>query len=123
LCNFSVLLITWDSEEQIIIEVKSYTEMSWRRFYGFEICRSVNSTKRSTATRSKGQLAGLHSWHIAKFNGYTTLCRDHFGEARFVVVLFCVAHFVAGSFWSGPFWREFHENNFFFCFCFNFFNL
>jgi len=48
--------------------------------------------------------------------GYTTLWRDHFGAARFVVALFGVTHFVADPFWSRPFWREFHENNFFFKF-------
>jgi len=45
--------------------------------------------------------------------GYTTLFRDHFGAARFVVAFFGIAHFVAGPFGSGRFWREFHENNFF----------
>jgi len=45
--------------------------------------------------------------------GYTTLWRDHFGAARFVVALFDIAHFVAGPFWNEPFWRNFHENNFF----------
>jgi len=50
-----------------------------------------------------------------------TLWCDQFGMARFVA-LFGVAHFVAGPYWSRPFWREFHENNFFFCFLFQFFN-
>jgi len=40
-----------------------------------------------------------------------TLWHNHF-----VVALFGIAHFVAGPFWSRPFWREFHKNNFFFCF-------
>jgi len=45
--------------------------------------------------------------------GYTTLWRDHFGSARFVVALFGIAHFIDAPFWSGPFWRKFQENNFF----------
>jgi len=48
---------------------------------------------------------------LAQNNGSTSFWLDHFG-----VALFCVAHFVAGTFLSRPFWREFHENNFFFCF-------
>jgi len=60
-------------------------------------------------------------------NGYTTLWRDHFCAARFVVALFGIAHFVAGPFWCGPFWREFYENNFFLLLFvsiyFSFFNL
>jgi len=55
-------------------------------------------------------------------SGYTTLCRNHFGEARFVVALFVVAHFVAGPFLSGPFGANFTKI-IFFAFCFNFFNL
>jgi len=43
----------------------------------------------------------------ARLFGMTTLARPVF------VVLFGIAHFVAGPFWSGPFWHEFHENNFF----------
>jgi len=55
--------------------------------------------------------------------GYMTLWHDHFGAAHFVVALFGVAHFVAGPFRSEPFWCKFHENNFFLCFLFQFFNL
>jgi len=50
--------------------------------------------------------------------GYTTLWRDHFCAARFVVALF-----VAAPFWGEPFLREFHENNFFLLICFLLFNL
>jgi len=46
--------------------------------------------------------------------GYTTLWRDHFGAARFVVAFFCVAHFEARPFWSRHFWREIQEIIFFF---------
>jgi len=54
--------------------------------------------------------------------GYTTLWRNHFGTARFIVALFDVTHFVAGPCWSRPFWCKFHENNFFFwLFFFQFF--
>jgi len=48
--------------------------------------------------------------------GSTSLWRNRFGMAHFVVALFVIAHFVSGPFWSGPFWCKFHKNNFFFCF-------
>jgi len=51
-------------------------------------------------------------WHKC-YSGSTFFWGDHFGAARFVVVLSGIAHFVAGLFWSGPFLREFHEHIFF----------
>jgi len=74
------------------------------------------------------RFTGSLTWHNASpqicywgdYPRYTTLWRDHFGAACFVVALFGIAHVVAGPFWSGAFWCKFHEKIFSFAFCFNF---
>jgi len=86
---------------------------------GWVLCLQTPSSKLLGFTPKKS-----HSKNFCFFgksavqNGYTTLWCDYFGAARFVVTLFCIAHFVAGPLWSRPFRHEFHKKIFFLLFSF-----